>query len=142
MNSSDLTRLAFQDCRAGSRRYSRIPTLRRRPSARIVGPLIPAGASHRALTAHPPGFVRTVLNESEFFDTRPQNIVCLRNLAEVGWPYANDDDARMSHDQWVLRFAEKAFETRHAVQCKQTGFHVHALSKETLERECTPAPAF
>ncbi|KWU47220.1 hypothetical protein RHOSPDRAFT_31364 [Rhodotorula sp. JG-1b] len=78
-------------------------------------------------------FVRTVLNESEFFDTRPQNVVCLRNLAEVGWPYANDDDARMSHDQWVLRFAEKAFETRHAVQCKQTGFHVHALSKETLE---------
>lgn len=103
-----------------------------------MGPPDPAKAGERDTDrSSPPGFVRTVLNESEFFDTRPQNIVCLRNLAEVGWPYANDDDARMSHDQWVLHFAEKAFETRHAVQCKQTGFHVHALSKETLEREWT-----
>ncbi|GAA5983985.1 hypothetical protein JCM10908_006002 [Rhodotorula pacifica] len=78
-------------------------------------------------------FVRTVLNESDFFATRPEHIICLRYLAEIGWPYIAEDDSRMTHDQWVLKFSEQAFETRHAVQCKQTGFHVDSLSKETLE---------
>lgn len=93
------------------------------------------------------GFVRTVLNEAEFFETRPQNVICLRDLAEMGWPHIADDRKRMSHDQWVQSFAEQAFETRHAVQCKHTGFHVHSLAKETLERESqpgarTPGPCF
>ncbi|GAA5868217.1 hypothetical protein JCM3774_000605 [Rhodotorula dairenensis] len=78
-------------------------------------------------------FVRTVLNEADFFETRPQNVICLRSLADIGWPHTAEEDRRMSHDQWVLRFAEQAFETRHAVQCKHTGFHVHSLAKETLE---------
>lgn len=80
------------------------------------------------------GFYRDIFQRFDYYRCEPTNMLCLRRLAEVVWPYLSDDAAMLEQNPWLTKLASERFGVRFTVHdAAVRDYHVKKLQPAKVD---------
>ncbi|GJN90839.1 hypothetical protein Rhopal_003853-T1 [Rhodotorula paludigena] len=79
-------------------------------------------------------FYRDIFQRFDYYRCEPTNMLCLRRLAEVVWPYLSDDAAMLEQNPWLTKLARERFGVRFTVHdAAVRDYHVKKLQPAKVD---------